>query len=132
MAKMTIPSRIGRAPKDPLGAELQEGESYFYMARAAPAGMQTYIALCHLTAQAKRNRAESLESRATTWAEFQKKGLKITAYDTLGPYDVVMIIESPSEELALKFLGAAGASGNIETTTLRAFSDAEMERVRAA
>ncbi|MGD0587896.1 MAG: GYD domain-containing protein [Thermoplasmata archaeon] len=94
--------------------------------------MQTYIALCHLTGQAKRNRTESLKSRAKTWAEFQKKGMKITAYDTLGPYDVVMIIESPSEELALKFLGAAGASGNIETTTLRAFSDEEMEKFRSA
>lgn len=92
--------------------------------------MQMYIALCHLTAQAKRNRAESFKSRAKTWSEFQKKGLKITAYDTLGPYDVVMIIESPSEELAMKFLAAAGASGNIETTTLRAFSDEEMERFR--
>jgi uncharacterized protein with GYD domain len=90
--------------------------------------MQTYIALCHLTAQAKRNRAESLRARDKTWGEFQKKGVKITAYETLGPYDVVMIIESPSEELAFKFLGAAGASGNIETTTLRAFSDEEMKR----
>lgn len=102
------------------------------MSSAGSAGMQTYIALCHLTAQAKRDRAESLRSRAKTWGEFQKKGLKITAYDTLGPYDVVMIIESPSEELALKFLGAAGASGNIETTTMRAFTDAEMDRVRAS
>jgi len=93
--------------------------------------MQTYIALCHLTAQAKRNRAESLKAREKTWSEFQKRGLKITAYDTLGPYDVVMIIETPSEELALKFLAVAGASGNIETTTLRAFSGEEMERIRA-
>ncbi|MGD0249379.1 MAG: GYD domain-containing protein [Thermoplasmata archaeon] len=93
--------------------------------------MQTYVVLCHLTAQAKRNRAESLKSRAKTWSEFQKKGLKISAYDTLGPYDVVMILESPSEELALKFLAAAGASGNIETTTLRAFSEEEMEKFRS-
>ena len=102
--------------------------------KACDAGrvMQTYIVLCHLTAQAKRNRAESLKSREKTWAEFQKKGLKITAYDTLGPYDVVMILESPSEDVALKFLAAAGASGNIETTTLRAFSDEEMGRIRSA
>jgi uncharacterized protein with GYD domain len=107
-------------------------EGCFYMRRPDEPFMQTYIALCHLTGQAKRNRTESLKSRAKTWAEFQKKGMKITAYDTLGPYDVVMIIESPSEELALKFLGAAGASGNIETTTLRAFSDEEMEKFRSA
>ena len=93
--------------------------------------MQTYIVLCHLTPQAKRNRAESLRSRGQTWSEFQKKGLKITSYDTLGPYDVVVILESPSEEIALKFLAAAGASGNIETTTLRAFSAEELEKIWA-
>jgi uncharacterized protein with GYD domain len=101
------------------------------MVCAGGADMQTYIVLGHLTAQAKRNRAESLRSRDKTWGEFQKKGLKITAYDTLGPYDVVMILESPSEDIALQFLAAAGASGNIETTTLRAFSDADMSRIRA-
>ena len=101
------------------------------MARAGGPFMQTYIVLCHLTAQAKRNRAESLKSRAKTWGEFQKKGLKISAYDTLGPYACVMIVESPSEELALKFLAAAGASGNIETTTLRAFSDVEMRKFQS-
>ncbi len=94
--------------------------------------MQTYIVLSHLTAQAKRNRSESLKSRDKTWGEFQKKGLKITAYDTLGPYDVVMIVESPTEALALQFLAAAGASGNIETTTLRAFSGEEMEKIRTS
>jgi uncharacterized protein with GYD domain len=93
--------------------------------------MPTYVVLGHLTMQAKRNRAESLRARDKTWSEFQKQGMKITAYDTLGPYDVVMILESPSEELALKFLAAAGASGNIETTTLRAFSNEEMARVHA-
>jgi uncharacterized protein with GYD domain len=102
------------------------------MVGAGGTGMLTYIVLCHLTAQAKRNRAESLKSRDKTWSEFQKKGMKLTAYDTLGPYDVVMIVESPSEELAVKFLAAAGASGNIETTTLRAFSAEESERFRSA
>ena len=102
------------------------------MARTGGLAMQTYIVLGHLTAQAKRNRAESLKSRDKTWAEFQAKGVKLTAYDTLGPYDVVMIVEAPTEALAVKFLAAAGASGNIETTTLRAFTGEEMERFRTA
>jgi uncharacterized protein with GYD domain len=102
------------------------------MAGVGRPSVQTYIVLCHLTAQAKRDRATSLKSRAKTWGEFQKKGMKITAYDTLGPYDVVMILESPSEELALRFLAAAGASGNIETTTLRAFSDEEMGKFQSS
>jgi uncharacterized protein with GYD domain len=55
--------------------------------------------------------------------------MKITSYDTLGPYDVVVILESPTEELALRFLAATGASGNVETTTLRAYSREEVESI---
>jgi uncharacterized protein with GYD domain len=93
--------------------------------------MPTYVMLGRLTAQAKRNQAESLKTRDQIWAEFQKKGVKITPYVTIGPYDVVNIVESPSEELALQFLMAAGASGNIDTTTLRAFTAQEMAKIRA-
>lgn len=93
--------------------------------------MPTYIVLGHLTAQSKRNPAESLKARDQLFAEFQKKGLKITAYSTMGPYDVVNIVESPSEELMLKFLMGAGASGNIETVTMRAFGQQESDRIRA-
>jgi uncharacterized protein with GYD domain len=94
--------------------------------------MPTYIVLGHLTTQAKRNQAEALKARDQIFSQFQKKGVKITPYMTLGPYDVVNIVESPSEELAMQFLMAAGAAGNIETTTLRAFSAQEMEKIGRA
>ena len=94
--------------------------------------MPTYIVLGHPTAQAKRNQAEALKARDQIFNQFQKKGVKITPYMTLGPYDVVNIVESPSEELAMQFLMAAGAAGNIETTTLRAFSAQEMEKIGRA
>ncbi len=92
--------------------------------------MPTYIVLGHLTAQSKRNPAEALKARDQLFAEFQKKGVKVTAYTTIGPYDIVNIVESPSEELMMKFLMAAGASGNIETTTLRAFTQQESDKIR--
>ena len=105
--------------------------SHVYMAGTAARSMPTYIVLGHLTHQAKRNRTESLKMRDKLWDEYRKKGLKFTAYDTLGPYDVVTIVDSPSEELAFKYLGAAGESGNIETTTLRAFSAEEAQRIKS-
>jgi uncharacterized protein with GYD domain len=94
--------------------------------------MPTYIVLGHLTAQAKRNQAEALKARDQIFSQFQKKGVKITPYMTLGPYDVVNIVESPTEELAMQFLMAAGSAGNIETTTLRAFSAQEMDKIGRA
>ena len=40
--------------------------------------------------------------RDKLWDEYRKKGVKFTAYDTLGPYDVVTIVESPTEEMAFR------------------------------
>lgn len=91
--------------------------------------MPTYVVLGHLTAQAKRNAADALRSRDQVFGEFQKKGFKIASYMTLGPYDVVLVVDAPSEELMMRFLMAAGASGNLETTTLRAFSPQESDRL---
>lgn len=92
--------------------------------------MPTFVVLGKLTAQAKQNTTAALKARDQIFGEFQKKGLKITDYTTLGPYDVVLIVDSPTEELALQFLMAGGASGNLDTTTLRAFSSAELARLR--
>lgn len=93
--------------------------------------MPTFVVLGKLTAQAKQNPAAALKARDRVFEEFQKKGLKLTDYSTLGPYDVVLIVEAPSEEATLQFLMAVGATGNLDTTTLRAFSSAELARVRS-
>ncbi len=93
--------------------------------------MPTYIILGRLTLQAKRDPATSRKTRDQLWAEFQSKGLKFTPYTTLGPYDVITIVEAPSEELMMRYLMAAGVSGNIETTTLRAYSAAEADKFRS-
>jgi len=92
--------------------------------------MPHYVILGRLTAKAKANPAESLKSRDQLFEEYRKKGVKITSYMTLGPYDVVNLVEAPSEQLMLSFLFAAGAQGNIETTTLPAFTQEESDRLR--
>ena len=94
--------------------------------------MATFIILGRLTLEAKRDPAAANKGRDQLWGEYQKKGFKFTSYSTLGPYDFVTIVDAPSEELMLQFLMAAGLSGNIESTTLRAFSAAEVERIRKA
>jgi uncharacterized protein with GYD domain len=92
--------------------------------------MPHYVVLGRLTPQAKRNPVESMKARDQLFEEFRKKGLKITAYLTLGPYDVVNVVEAPSEELMMKFLLSAGQQGNIETTTLPAFTQEDSDRFR--
>ncbi len=46
-------------------------------------------------------------------------------YLTMGSHDVVFIFEAPSDEAAATFILTVGALGNIRTTTLRAFNEAE-------
>lgn len=93
--------------------------------------MPTFVVLGRLTLQAKQNAAAALKARDQIFAEFQKKGVKITEYTTLGPHDFVLVVDAPSEELMMQFLTTGGATGNIETTTMRAFTSAELVRVRA-
>ena len=92
--------------------------------------MPTYIMLGRLTAKAKQNAAESMKARDHLFEEFQKKGVKVTSYMTLGPYDLVNLVEAPSEEVMLQFLVVAGSHGNVESTTLRAFTQREADRLR--
>jgi uncharacterized protein with GYD domain len=92
--------------------------------------MPHYIVLARLTAQAKRDAAGSMKARDELFSEFRKKGLKIAAYMTLGPYDVVNVVDAPSEELMMQFLVAAGKQGNVETTTMPAWTPEESDRFR--
>ena len=48
---------------------------------------------------------------------------------TQGAYDLVSTTEFPDEESAQLFFLSLGASGNVRTQTLRAFSATEMKRI---
>jgi len=52
-------------------------------------------------------------------------------YWTLGQYDQVCVFEAPNDETAASVLLSADMLGNIRTQTLRAFTDAEMEKILA-
>ncbi|HZY70147.1 MAG TPA: GYD domain-containing protein [Thermoplasmata archaeon] len=92
--------------------------------------MPTFIMLGRLTAQAKTNMPEALKQRDQLWSEWAKKGVKVTPYVTMGPFDIVNVIDAPSEDVAMGFLMAAGSTGNIDSTTMRAFTNSEMEKIR--
>ena len=52
-------------------------------------------------------------------------------YWTIGPYDLVGVIEAPDDETLTAALLSAGAAGNIRSTTLRAFDADEMKTIVA-
>ena len=90
--------------------------------------MVTFIALLDYTDQGIRDIRNS-PSRADHFnAMAERAGARVVAqYWTIGSHDGVLILEAPTDEVAASVLLALGASGNVRTTTLRAFEWAEAQ-----
>ncbi len=88
--------------------------------------MPTYIALLIWTDQGIRNAKDSVQRVGQAREAFAKQGVTIEAvYWTLGSHDLVAVMTAPDgETFAAALLQLAGA-GNVRTTTLRAFDEAE-------
>ncbi len=95
--------------------------------------MATFIVLLDYTDQGIRNLRDSPQ-RADAFSEFaEKAGVSIVGqYWTIGSHDGVLIMEAPTEEKAASVLLHLGASGNVRTTTLRAFDWAEAQDLISA
>ncbi len=95
--------------------------------------MATYIMLLNYTDQGIRNVKDSPNRLDAAKGLAQKLGgeLKHT-YLTLGTYDLVVVLELPDDTAAAKFARTTGALGNIRSTTLKAFSEAEYRDIIAA
>ena len=92
--------------------------------------MATYVVLGKFTDQGIRgvkettNRAEAFKGMA------KKAGATVRElYWTLGRYDLITIVDAPDDETFAALLVSAGALGNIQTQSMRAFSAAEMGKV---
>ena len=47
----------------------------------------------------------------------------------MGSYDIVEVIEAPDDESITRLALAVALAGNVRTTTLRAFSEKEFEKI---
>jgi len=57
-------------------------------------------------------------------------GVKITdTYLTMGRYDLVCMIEAPDDETYARALLTLGSLGNVQTETLKAFSEADYRKI---
>jgi uncharacterized protein with GYD domain len=92
--------------------------------------MPTYVSLINWTDQGIRSVKETPD-RAAAFAELaQKHGASLEqVYWTVGPYDIVAIIEAPDDETATALLLESGSWGNIRTTTLRAYNRDQMSGI---
>ena len=94
--------------------------------------MATFIINIKFTQQGIKDIDHTTKRAATFKAEAKKMGAKVKElYWILGDHDGLLILEAPDEETATAAILHLGAMGNVHTTTCRAFTAAEMERVMA-
>ncbi|WP_455354128.1 GYD domain-containing protein [Streptomyces sp. SYSU K217416] len=94
--------------------------------------MPTYVTLLNWTDQGVRAYRDTPQRAEAFAAAAQKLGAKVlNLYWTVGPYDLVVVVEAPDDETATALLLQVGGLGNVRTTTLRAFGREEMDRIIA-
>jgi uncharacterized protein with GYD domain len=92
--------------------------------------MPMYVSLINWTDQGIRNFRDTLK-RADAFAELvESKGGKVREILwTIGPYDIVAVVEAPDDETYTSVALAVGSLGNVRTTSLRGFDREEMARI---
>ena len=92
--------------------------------------MPTYIGLLSFTEQGVKT-AKDLPARISAGRQaFEANGGKLIQYYlTMGQYDAVAVFEVPDDETAAVIALATAGLGNLRTTTMRAFTEAEIPGV---
>ena len=92
--------------------------------------MPHYVVLYRFTEQGRKNIKDTVKRAAEVRKRNEERGFKVLGhYWTTGHYDLVAVVDAPSEEaMAAGLMGIAG-TGNVSSETLRAFTDKERERI---
>ncbi|MBA4192032.1 MAG: GYD family protein [Planctomycetaceae bacterium] len=94
--------------------------------------MATFITTIKFTQQGIKGIAESTKRAAALKAGAKKLGVKVTdIFWTMGDYDGLLILEAPDDETVAAMLLHLGAAGNVHTSTVRAFTASEMDKIAA-
>ena len=90
--------------------------------------MATYIVLSNWTDQGRQGAGEGPQRRAAARAVAESFGAEIKqVYLTMGRYDLVIVVEASDDETVAKVALKVGATGNLSTETLRAFTESETD-----
>src|SRR5712671_4278976 len=92
--------------------------------------MATYVVLMSWTEQGIQTYKDSPPRADAGKEEMAKLGVTLKdIYWTVGPYDLVLLCDAPDEESMTASLLRLGSAGNVRTTTMRAFTRPEFDRV---
>jgi uncharacterized protein with GYD domain len=94
--------------------------------------MATFVSTVKFTEQGIKTIKETTKRSASIKAAAKKMGVKVTnVFWTLGAYDGLLIFEATDDETATALMLHIGTSGNVQTTTARAFTASEMDGILA-
>ena len=92
--------------------------------------MPTYIMLSKWTDQGIRHVTDSPGRLDAARQLCRQHGAEITGfYMTMGPYDMVVIIDAPNDDAFARLAVSIAKGGNIRTTTLKAFDEAQYRKI---
>lgn len=92
--------------------------------------MPNYIMLINWTEQGIAKVSASPKRLDAGRKAFKKMGVEIKdTYLTMGPYDLVCVLEAPDDETAAKAILSLGSQGNLRTLTLPAFTEDQYREI---
>ena len=95
--------------------------------------MATYVLLCNYTDQGIRAVKDSPKRRAAAREMGTKLGVELKAgYLAMGTHDLVLIVEAAADEAVAKWALSVASKGNVRTTTIKVFPEAEMDKILGA
>lgn len=94
--------------------------------------MPHYVVLYRFTDQGRKNVKDTVKRAAEVRKRNEERGFKVLGhYWTTGRYDLVTVVDAPSEDAMAAGLMGIAEAGNVSSETLRAFTDKEMETIMA-
>jgi uncharacterized protein with GYD domain len=94
--------------------------------------MATHVVLMSWTDQGIKTFQQSPTRAEVGREEMEKLGVELKdIYWTIGPFDLVLVVDAPDDEALAAALLRIGSAGNVRTTTLRAFDRDAFDRVAA-
>ena len=92
--------------------------------------MSNYVLLIDWTEQGIKNVKDTVKRAKSFESAIEKAGGKsLGFYYTIGRYDMVAIVQAPTDEAIASVLFSLGSLGNVCTETLKAFSTNEAANI---
>ena len=92
--------------------------------------MRNYVVLINWAEEGIKNVKDTIKRAKSFEGAIEKAGGKsLGFYYTIGRYDMVAIVQAPTDEAIASVLFSLGSLGNVRTETLKAFSTDEAANI---